>query len=67
MGSFDYSALRPIPSFLETSHTRTAVGTLDLERSIPSPTSVHAQLGEQYWANDGAVPVFSQWHPLPCG
>ncbi|RDB29699.1 Lipase [Hypsizygus marmoreus] len=23
-------------------------------------------LGEEYRANDGIVPIFSQWHPLPC-
>ncbi|KAJ7897080.1 alpha/beta-hydrolase [Mycena olivaceomarginata] len=46
VGKFDFSTLRPSPSFL-------------------------AQRGDsncaaQYWANDGVVPVFSQWHPLPC-
>ncbi|KAK0208831.1 hypothetical protein DFS33DRAFT_476129 [Desarmillaria ectypa] len=23
------------------------------------------ELGDEYRANDGVVPVFSQWHPLP--
>lgn len=26
----------------------------------------HSHLGEQYWANDGVVPLFSQWHPGGC-
>lgn len=72
IGSFDFAALRPVPSFVpvtpmlpdpsfKTKHR-------DAERCLPvvDPDTVHAQLGQEYWANDGVVPVFSQWHPHPC-
>ncbi|KAJ6575339.1 alpha/beta-hydrolase [Mycena capillaripes] len=52
LGTFDYSVLRPRPSFL---HETSRFG-VDVESSA----------GEEYWANDGVVPIFSQWHPLPC-
>ncbi|KAJ7786540.1 alpha beta-hydrolase, partial [Mycena metata] len=42
LGRFEYSILRPPPSFL------------------------HPSMGEEHWANDGVVPIFSQWHPLSC-
>jgi len=30
-----------------------------------TPLKIHQRrLSEEYWANDGIVPVFSQWHPL---
>ncbi|KAJ6503312.1 alpha/beta-hydrolase [Mycena vitilis] len=44
------------------------LGRFDFSTLRPSP-SFHAEQeapGEEYWANDGVVPVFSQWHPLPC-
>ncbi|KAK7064042.1 hypothetical protein R3P38DRAFT_2822035 [Favolaschia claudopus] len=43
LGKFDYSTIRPRPSFLSEK-----------------------PLSEEFWANDGAVPTFSQWHPLSC-
>ncbi|KAJ7293116.1 alpha/beta-hydrolase [Mycena rebaudengoi] len=49
MGKFDYSTLKPPPSFFSPKFHDTAL-----------------EMGEEYWANDGLVPVFSQWHPLPC-
>ncbi|KAJ7631150.1 alpha/beta-hydrolase [Roridomyces roridus] len=45
LGNFDFSTLRPRPSFLDHDSK---------------------SLGEEFWANDGVVPVFSQWHPHPC-
>ncbi|KAF7339285.1 hypothetical protein MSAN_02142000 [Mycena sanguinolenta] len=53
MGKFDYSILRPSPSFHQLD---------DCVFTTGSETS----MGEEYWANDGVVPIFSQWHPLPC-
>ncbi|KAJ7103312.1 alpha/beta-hydrolase [Mycena belliarum] len=53
--TFDYSNLQPPPSFL----TQRAPA-----RSVPDGDSI---MGDEYWANDGVVPIFSQWHPLPCG
>lgn len=74
MGSFDYSILRPIPSFLiETPQSPTISKDKtyhsDIEKGLhptvpSSPTPI--ELGEEYWANDGVVPLFSQWHPLAC-
>ncbi|KAJ7170095.1 alpha/beta-hydrolase [Mycena filopes] len=57
LGTFDYHILHPPPSFLHPQHPA------DLESSIPDFKS---SMGEEYWANDGVVPIFSQWHPLPC-
>jgi len=51
LGRFDYSILRPSPSFLHE------------QDDSANPES---SMGEEYWANDGVVPIFSQWHPLPC-
>lgn len=72
VGGFDFSSIRPTPSFLTADHTRPGSGSVllatssdqsnpDLEQGFMSKS-----LGEEYWANDGVVPVFSQWHPLPC-
>jgi len=55
-GAFDFSTLQPPPSFLRQQNTESGARAIDSE-SI---------LGEEHWANDGVVPVFSQWHPLPC-
>lgn len=64
MGTFDFSVLRPIPSFLLEArpHDTPDSSSTDTELGVPSIS----QLGEEYWENDGVVPVFSQWHPLAC-
>lgn len=49
VASFDFSALRPVPSFIQEEDPK-----LDGDGS------------EVYRENDGVVPLFSQWHPLPC-
>lgn len=60
MGQFDFSTLRPAPSFaIASSHGRD-----DVEQA--GERAQELALGEEYWANDGVVPIFSQWHPLPC-
>ncbi|KIK70757.1 hypothetical protein GYMLUDRAFT_291035 [Collybiopsis luxurians FD-317 M1] len=46
IGTFDFSVIRPIPSFLNGS-----------KASVTN-------LSEEYWANDGVVPLVSQWHPF---
>jgi hypothetical protein len=78
--SFDFSSLKPLPSWLRSCTGRGLSGTLQDPLDIAecggqvgeslklrNPQS-HLQdtLGEEYWANDGVVPLFSQWHPLPC-
>ncbi|KAJ7040392.1 alpha/beta-hydrolase [Mycena alexandri] len=42
------------------------LGRFDYSILSPPPSFLHPDLGEEYWANDGVVPIFSQWHPLPC-
>ncbi|KAJ7246306.1 hypothetical protein B0H12DRAFT_1126622 [Mycena haematopus] len=54
LGKFDYSIIRPSPSFLH-----------QLDDSVCAAES-ESSMGDEYWANDGVVPIFSQWHPLPC-
>ncbi|KAF8215990.1 alpha/beta-hydrolase [Mycena galopus ATCC 62051] len=53
-GKFDYSTLRPSPEFLHQQDDSDYVAGSKFN------------MGEEYWANDGVVPIFSQWHPLPC-
>ncbi|KAI0068173.1 alpha/beta-hydrolase [Artomyces pyxidatus] len=73
MGSYEFSVLRPVPSFLlRPVHSMKApqsfqqLDILDsLEDGIPEASDDPA-LGEEFWANDGVVPLFSQWHPLEC-
>ncbi|TFK56698.1 alpha/beta-hydrolase [Heliocybe sulcata] len=86
IGSFDYSVLRPAPSFFPQSQTddtkdspsinadmlfpKTSSDSeteSDIEgglRSISRPEK--GKMGQEYWANDGVVPIFSQWHPHAC-
>ncbi|KAJ7446434.1 alpha/beta-hydrolase [Mycena galericulata] len=52
VGIFDYSSLHPVPSFMH--------------RQDAEYVASDSGLGEEYWANDGLVPIFSQWHPHPC-
>ncbi|KAJ7492409.1 alpha/beta-hydrolase [Mycena latifolia] len=54
VGAFDYSTLQPPPSFFHQENS---------DCCIPDTAS---SMGEEYWANDGVVPIFSQWHPFPC-
>jgi len=35
-------------------------------RANRGPTGARVDLGEDFYANDGVVPLFSQWHPGPC-
>ncbi|KAI0052547.1 alpha/beta-hydrolase [Auriscalpium vulgare] len=70
IGSYDFSVLRPIPSFLfprpdDSSTMPPPFPSRERERDLESDIPA-ARLTEEYWANDGVVPVFSQWHPLEC-
>ncbi|KAJ7751269.1 alpha/beta-hydrolase [Mycena maculata] len=56
IGIFNYSTLRPFPSFFPQESTR----------CDPSVADSAFDMGEEYWANDGIVPIFSQWHPHSC-
>ncbi|ESK98070.1 alpha beta-hydrolase domain-containing protein [Moniliophthora roreri MCA 2997] len=60
IGSFDFSTLQPPPSFLQPRRIST---TCDPERAA---TTEYETLPEEYYANDGVVPLFSQWHPFAC-
>lgn len=64
IGTFDYSKLRPIPLFLAKENTNPGQPkhSQDLEQAITHSST----LGEEYFANDGVVPIVSQWHPLSC-
>jgi hypothetical protein len=75
MGTFDFSLLRPIPLFLDSKKQERKLivvpdeketGSLQLENAEQARTVHSSQLGEEYFANDGVVPVISQWHPLSC-
>ncbi|KAF9481658.1 alpha/beta-hydrolase [Pholiota conissans] len=61
IGSFDYRSLKPAPSFLGNFKHANPMNMHQKSIVLVNP------LGEEHWANDGVVPVFSQWHPLPCG
>ncbi|KAK7463874.1 hypothetical protein VKT23_005809 [Stygiomarasmius scandens] len=60
MSSFDFSSLKPIPSFLQ-SLLRTSG---DIEHGFSSSEAGVSDSSAR--ANDGVVPVFSQWHPRSC-
>lgn len=62
---------RSTPSSSSTSnntHSATSDRTLDdpTYSAHRGPTGARIDLGEDYYANDGVVPVFSQWHPGTC-
>ncbi|KAH8099298.1 alpha/beta-hydrolase [Cristinia sonorae] len=51
IANFDFMAVRPVPSFVAAMGEDIKVG---------------GEGSEVYRENDGVVPRFSQWHPLPC-
>lgn len=68
ISTFDYSVLQPTPSFLENDVPASPSSfstSFDLEKKL-TLTMDQSTLGEEYRDNDGIVPLFSQWHPLPC-
>ncbi|KII94120.1 hypothetical protein PLICRDRAFT_695164 [Plicaturopsis crispa FD-325 SS-3] len=71
MGVFDYTTLRPIPAFVHRIARDSQPPTSrnddeDVERGLMQSSSSVDVLGEEYWENDGVVPLFSQWHPFSC-
>ncbi|KAI0784978.1 alpha/beta-hydrolase [Abortiporus biennis] len=54
MNSFDFSSIYPTPSFLSENQT-----------TNKHPQNSHST-HDSWYANDGVVPVFSQWHPFSC-
>jgi hypothetical protein len=69
ISAFDYSALRPIPSFLENgvpAPPSSFSTSFDVEKNTSFDDADHNTLGQEYRENDGVVPLFSQWHPLSC-
>ncbi|THV07592.1 alpha beta-hydrolase [Dendrothele bispora CBS 962.96] len=57
IASFDFSSLKHAPSFL-----RPLLGaSVDIEHGLLTEVSTN-----DLRANDGVVPVFSQWHPRSC-
>ncbi|KAJ8083779.1 hypothetical protein PM082_002545 [Marasmius tenuissimus] len=64
IGTFDYTQIQPPPSFLvEKSLSSVQTDSQDIERGA---SKEYQALSEEYYANDGVVPLFSQWHPSPC-
>ena len=60
MCSFNFSKIRPVPSAMQLSSD-------DPERGIQdSPLMSDGQQHMAFRANDGVVPLFSQWHPFNC-
>ncbi|KAF8898972.1 hypothetical protein BD779DRAFT_50376 [Infundibulicybe gibba] len=66
IGTFDFQKLNPAPSFLLQRQMQPKSGEIGFLAPAESGAPEIPQLGEEYRANDGVVPVFSQWHPLSC-
>ncbi|KAF8078841.1 hypothetical protein FPV67DRAFT_81769 [Lyophyllum atratum] len=67
MASFDFTTLLPIPSFLEHALTYSYPLSLSsLKDEVMELGLVSEAINQEYWANDGVVPLFSQWHPFRC-
>ncbi|KAK0246330.1 alpha/beta-hydrolase [Armillaria nabsnona] len=78
---FDLSSVLPVPSFLQgrdlsgdtcidcacadTKHSLNGCGP-SVEQGLYTRRLAPLEICGEYRANDGVVPVFSQWHPLPC-
>lgn len=68
ISTFDYSVLQPTPSFLKDDvpvSLSSFSASADVEKNL-NLTVDQSTLAEEYRENDGIVPLFSQWHPLPC-
>ncbi|KAL0951495.1 hypothetical protein HGRIS_008180 [Hohenbuehelia grisea] len=64
MESFDFRTLHPPPSFLDPSFCSSDSGK---DSSTPTSRSNRDDpASSEHRINDGVVPLFSQWHPLPC-
>ena len=63
MGSFDFSAISPEPTCITPPELGDKVVEHAAKAAMPN---VKHELPEALWANDGVVPLFSQWHPHEC-
>ncbi|KAI0361462.1 alpha/beta-hydrolase [Trametes cingulata] len=67
---FDFSNLRPIPAFMSTvasaSHASKLGSESNLEDGVIDVANGGDYLSAALRANDGVVPLFSQWHPFEC-
>ncbi|KAK0466442.1 alpha/beta-hydrolase [Desarmillaria tabescens] len=81
IAKFDLSSVLPVPSFLQgrdlDADTRMSCVCAGAERSqngygpnveegLYMRRLSPSEISDEYRENDGVVPVFSQWHPLPC-
>ena len=68
IGSFDFSQVRPVPDCITPSSS--VSGDSETSSSVEDDGSTQlsgeADNSDALWANDGVVPLFSQWHPFPC-
>ncbi|KAJ3553113.1 hypothetical protein NM688_g3790 [Phlebia brevispora] len=62
MGMFDFSVVNPTPDCVKKSKLDSEY----FENSSGSEVDTKGKTQEALWANDGVVPLFSQWHPLSC-
>ena len=70
ISSFRFSTLRPVPAFLEiifsTKLESGHDGETGLEDGLVDVDDGATDLSNALRANDGVVPLFSQWHPYDC-
>ncbi|KAI0651991.1 alpha/beta-hydrolase [Trametes meyenii] len=70
ISNFDFSILRPIPAFMKTvaaaKHASKLGNTAAVEDGVIDVATGGDYLSASLRANDGVVPLFSQWHPCEC-
>ncbi|KAI0669760.1 alpha/beta-hydrolase [Trametes maxima] len=70
ISNFDFASLRPIPAFMETvaaARRASKLGNTDtIEDGVIDVATGGDYLSASLRANDGVVPLFSQWHPCEC-
>ncbi|KAJ8487302.1 hypothetical protein ONZ51_g4268 [Trametes cubensis] len=70
ISNFDFSTLRPIPAFMETVAAARRASKMGADANVEDGV-IDVATGGDYLsaalrANDGVVPLFSQWHPFEC-
>ena len=71
ISSFRFSDLRPVPAFLETVRSTMFESGHEADANLEDGLVDIDDGGGKYVsaalrANDGVVPLFSQWHPYDC-
>ncbi|KAH9944264.1 uncharacterized protein BXZ73DRAFT_96757 [Epithele typhae] len=69
ISAFDFSVLRPTPRFLNAiaaTHPSSGGGKDRIEDGIVNVDEGAGYVSNALRANDGVVPLFSQWHPCDC-